>query len=743
MGDCLRLAGTPPWRVAPATEVRALIADLILGETPEQQSIGHIALYDHQLSALRRLNKALERFNGALLCDEVGMGKTYVAIAVARSFRSALVVTPAALVSMWKSAFDRTAFHADIVTFEALSRSDVDASRGKRRLPSRHDVVIVDEAHHVRNPRTTRYFALEHLVRGARVLLLSATPIHNRRHDLVALLSLFLGSRAQSMTAAELSHCIIRREQRQLEKLLQVPAVRPATNHTVSDEPAIVEALMKLPPPVPVRDGGISGALVGRGLLHQWASSEAALREALRRRIARATALCVSLEAGTYPTLKELERWVYEAGALQLGFVELLSSEVVGHADLLDTLRAHLAGLHSVKQHFNSSRLDAERAEIVRGIWQSDSGAKIVAFSQYAETIAMLYRQLVRDGYVAMLTSRGARVAGGPLSRSEAIARFAPAATGSRPPPRAEAIHLLLTTDLLSEGVNLQDANTVIHLDVPWTAARMEQRVGRLARLGSRHTEVHVHVIRPPASAAAVLNAEPTVERKQSIARAEESLPRNVERLRSLLDAWRTQSKTATIDTESPAIGVAISERPGFIAAVTFDGTPQLLVGDDRGVWTDLDAQLRACATPMTGDCPIEESAALDAIASIERWCATQRAASAAGVNDSQALRRRAFIARIDQSIESAPPHQRSARLTLAARARRVATTAQCAQVERELETLLHADLEETKWLAEVANLDARQAIPRSADESVRIHAILLLSLKPPRSPQQRDPEYP
>ena len=46
---------------------------------------------------------------------------------------------------------------------------------------------------------------------------------------------------------------------------------------------------------------------------------------------------------------------------------------------------------------------------------------------------------------------------------------------------------LLLTTDLASEGVNLQDASVVVHLDLPWTAARLEQRVGRVARLASAH----------------------------------------------------------------------------------------------------------------------------------------------------------------------------------------------------------------------------------------------------------------
>ena len=743
MGDYLRLAETPVWRTASAADVRALIAARILGDAPASRRIGRITLHDHQLSALRRVSDALERFDGALLCDEVGMGKTYVAIAVARQLGGALVVTPAALVPMWKSALHRTESSAELITFEALSRSDLDAFRGKQPMETRRELVVVDEAHHVRTPRTNRYFALERMVRGAKVLLLSATPIHNRRQDLVALLSLFLGSRAQSMTSGELAQCVIRREQRKLLQSNQIPTVMPAKNHTVDDEPAMVEALMNLPPPVPVRDGGIATALVGRGLVHQWASSEAALREALRRRIARATALCASLEAGTYPTLKELERWVYDDGALQLGFPELLSSPTIGHGQLLGGLRAHLSGLQCINEHFKFSTLDEQRAETLRRIWHSGPDRKIVAFSQYTETVAMLYRRLVRHGYVAMLTAHGARVAGGPLTRSEAIARFAPLATRSLPPPRAERIHLLLTTDLLSEGVNLQDADTVVHLDIPWTAARMEQRVGRLARLGSRHKEVYVHVIRPPASAAAVLNTELTVKRKQYIARAEESTPRKVERLRSLLEAWREAPKTSRTDTSSVIVAAAISDVSGLIAAVSVDGATQLVVADAGVLSAELEHQLRVCSLPMV-ESSADSEAVTDAIASIQRWCSTQRAADAAGVVDSHALRRRALIARIDQSIESAAPHQRSARLALASRARRVVTSTQCADVETELETLLHSSLTERDWLAAVANLGTQQASPfPSAHESLRIHAILLLTLRPPRSPTQPDPESP
>src|SRR6266516_4082831 len=132
----------------------------------------------------------------------------------------------------------------------------------------------------------------------------------------------------------------------------------------------------------------------------------------------------------------------------------------------------------------------------------------------------MLFRRLVSAGRVAMLTSHGARVAGGPLTRGEAIARFAPRASRFAPPGPAEVIDLLLTTDLLSEGVNLQDAEVVVHLDVPWTVARVEQRVGRVARMGSNHSRVHVHVLRTPRSAARVLDTEMIVQRTWNIVHA-------------------------------------------------------------------------------------------------------------------------------------------------------------------------------------------------------------------------------
>jgi superfamily II DNA or RNA helicase len=752
----LRLRSPCTWRVASAGDVRSCIAGVVLGRPAVEAQLGSVSLYRHQLIAADRLQFALERFNGALLCDDVGMGKTYVAISLARRFRRCLVVCPAAITSMWQAALTATDAKAELATFEALSRADSERRRrGKAALRASYDFVIVDEAHHARNPRTNRYFALASLVRGAKVLLLTATPIHNRRGDLVALLSLFLGSRATAMTSGELALCVVRRDQNQLEQRLHIPAVLPVTYHDVSDDRALVEQLMDLPPPVPLRDGGLAGALIGRGLVHQWASSEAALQESLKRRIARSGALCASLEAGTYPTARELETWIYGDGALQLGFAQFLAAPVVGHDQLLASIRTHLAALEEIRARFPSQAvIDAERSRIVAAIRGRRSNAKVVAFAQYTETVSMLFRRLAHAGKVAMLTSHGARVAGGSLTRTAAISRFAPRATRSAAPPPSEVIDVLLTTDLLSEGVNLQDADTVIHLDLPWTVARMEQRVGRVARLDSRHDDVFVHVLRPPASVAKVLAQEWIVRRKWALAKnvIGTSAPNPVfettedgigsaadssavsplvqaERLRTMLESWARAaddpSETASAD-DSTIVATANGSASGFVAAISAHGISQLLVGYDNRVTGDLPIQIGICADAGNDQRATDPADAERAIEMIQRWWASQQASAAAGLGASNALRRREIISRIDTAIESAPPHLRTSRVIAAARAREIATAPQCAAVERELETLLQSNLPPDAWLDAIASLDATAGQSKThSTDPLRIHAIL------------------
>lgn len=740
------------FRLASADAVRSRIALAVLGESASSGRIGSVELRPHQLSAVSRLLEAIDAFRGALLCDEVGMGKTYVALAVAARFGRCAIVAPAALISMWRDALAATGLAAELISFESLSR--VRAVRRARDNGDRLEIVVIDEAHHARNPATNRYFALSSLVRGARVLLLTATPIHNRRKDLVALLSLFLGARADRLTEAELSLCVVRREQRQVEGPSRIPAIVGPVVHSVPDSPGFVERLLKLPPPIAVRGGGVGGALIARSLVHQWASSEAAFRAALKRRVARATALCASLECGRYPSATEMETWVYGDGALQLGFAELLAPPISDHAELLASVRAHLHGLNEVRSEFTVSSIDDCRAEIIAEVVRARDDAAVVAFAQYSETVSMLFRRLSRTVRVALLTSHGARVAGGALGRDEAIHRFAPVANRRQPPAAAERIDLLLTTDLLSEGVNLQDASVVIHLDVPWTVARMEQRVGRVARIGSRQSHVHVHLLRPPASATATLETDAILDRKWRVASRAvgtsapspsglrtqpdhgESLSAKTELLRCLLSAWlstasneNTAARSVEVGNECLVAAVA-SPQTGFIAAVPLAGSLRLVVSDGEKLSAHLEEQLGLCDRISRDEIPVEMPMAESAVAAIAKWCANEFASSAAGISSSSTVLRKQITARIDLAMQTALPHQRARRSMLAGRARRVATTQQCAAIERELQALAHSSLAVDQWLEAIANLDFPDASAAGTDrlfDQCRPLALLLL----------------
>jgi hypothetical protein len=479
-----------------------------------------------------------------------------------------------------------------------------------------------------------------------------------------------------------------------------------------------------------------------------------------------------SLEVGTYPTERELETWTYGDGALQLGFPELLSTFTADHADLLAAVRQHLDGLQEFRARFaTANALDAERAQIVARIRSSQPDSKIVAFAQYSETVSILFRGLAHAGRVAMLTSHGARVTGGALTRNEAIGRFAPHANHYRAPGRAESIDLLLTTDLLSEGVNLQDAQVVIHLDLPWTPARMEQRVGRVARMGSQHKHVHVHLLRPPRSAEAVLGSDMIVRRKWAVARNEvgtsvpnplpehadattgradsscidggtsegESLPLKTERLRSILRSWLTGDSVAppespgnqlSGDHDDPAsVATVRSPSAGFIASVSMDERPRLIVCVAGEVSADLDDQIAVCSITSTDELSTDPAAVERALSAIQTWSAHQSASVAAGVGVSSTVRRKEITKRIDSAIQRVPPHLRSARSAIAARARRVATTQQCASVEMELASLVNSDLPAEEWLNAIAALDSASVNPPQTlpSQPPKIQALLLL----------------
>ncbi len=509
--------------------------------THDARRLGEYTLLPHQSEAVERLRPMLATHGGALLADAVGLGKTLVALTLSLEHPSTCVIAPAALVPMWRDTARRAAANVHVRSLHKFSTANTGNQESGARTAVAPKLVIIDEAHHLRNPFTRRYAGVAEICRGAKVLLLSATPIHNRSSDLAHMLALFLGQAAVSLPLDHLYQYVIRRDEQHSS-----PRPRVVAHPTipVGDNAEITRALAQLPPPVPTRDGTAAGALVNLGLVRAWCSSSAACLAAVQRRRARALALDGILAEGRWPSHAELRAWTVTEDTIQLGFTSMLvsRSEQVTPAALIDAraqLTRHRAALESLEHLLRATGavIDRARGNALRRVRRAHGGVTIIAFSQYADTVRAIGRVLQWDAGVATLTSRGGRIASGPLSRRELLQRVAPRAHGVSAPPAHERVYLLLTTDLLAEGVNLQDAGVVVHLDWPWTPAAIAQREGRVARLGSAFREVHAYAVSPPGGGTALLRLAERLRvkaRAASVVLASDAAPRQPRRLMAL-----------------------------------------------------------------------------------------------------------------------------------------------------------------------------------------------------------------
>ena len=696
-----RLAGQADQVSLPA--VRAAIASCFFENEPEQLRLGNITLHAHQRSAVTRIRRTVRTHGGALLCDRVGLGKTYVALAVAASYDSITVVAPAALKSMWQSALSATGLSGEFTSIESLGRSG--------GADCRRSFIIVDEAHHFRNSCTRRYTALAHMCTLTPVLLLTATPLHNSRDDISAIAALFLGSRAYAMTDADLATILVRRDAPD-DEVRKVPYIEHATPVVLATDESTLEMLLALPAPVPPSDGEVASRLVIHGLVRQWASSNAALAGALKRRIARSHGLLAALTAGRYPTAAELAAWVYTGDAVQLAFAEWLTPAITPLTELEAALRAHVDALSNLLV-LARQRDDGALAAFVRDVRFRHPGEKIVAFSCFAETAIVAYRAVRPDGHVALLTARGAMIASGPISRNDVLAQFAPQSEPRYGNAEHAEIDLLVTTDLLSEGVNLQEASIVIHLDLPWTASRLEQRTGRLARLGSRHERVVSYTVNPPPRAEAFLRELDIIARKSRLTTqlfgsqlhrvgvselTRRSAVEQMEDIRTTIDKWRRRD-SRPVATDSLCVAFAHTCERAALGAWIVDGEPTLLL------WSELHGIM---AAPAAGHAavglfdsatqrPTNESDAItlrQILTAAEAWYDQRRAWAALGeVGGSVGILgphdTRKLLARVaDAAITNTPFSRRAQATSIAGRLRRLAGSKLPLAVEWSLESL-------------------------------------------------------
>lgn len=705
--------------------VRAAIAAAALGEAIEptiSASLGDIVLRAHQLSAVRRLELAIAEFRGALLADEPGLGKTFVALAVATRYRSVLVAAPAALSDMWLDASRRAAVPIAFVSLEALSRQSL--------INGTPDFVIIDEAHHASNPSTARYVSLTSLTATAATLLLSATPLRNNQREIDALLAFFLGAGATTLSASKRARCIVRRDATDDHR----PRIIGPEWKRIRSGPDFSAEIASLPPAVLAMDSTAAGELIAMNLARAWASSCAAFDRALTRRLQRGLALDDILGSGRMPTRHELQAWIVGEDAVQLAFPWVATHVSDDTHEWRSVLASHLDAVRSLRDrvHPHIAKDTERRATLLRSIIAADGANCIIAFTTFASTAESLYTALRLEPGIALLTSRGARTAGGLRRRAEVIEMLGPDAH-KRQVNAADALRLVIATDVLSEGVNLQHADTIVHLDLPWTPAGLDQRVGRAARIGSRHSSVVVLGIAPPAAAMKILSMGRRLDAKRTAARSALQTADDTEALREQLAHWRNS------DTVSSCSGIAAARatRDGFIAVIRTENGTQLVCGTRwRGGYipSDSPSTLRALAASTLDNASdaIEVPPRTEALAraAIARYLDRTTAHSATGLEIAESAPRRIILSRLDQCLISLPTNARPSFAVRSANIRASLGQFASAGADRALEACAHDKQSEAAvWLTSLERTIAHHSRPETQPVTTNTPAVTALLL--------------
>ncbi len=686
----------------------ALIRRAVLGETESAPPpLGAITLHAHQSDAVRRLLAAVRRYGGALLADDPGMGKTFVALAVAREFARPVVFAPAAVRDPWARSRQLAQVPATFVSLERMSR----------RSPPQcdADLVIIDEAQHVGAQGTARRQAIAAACAGRAVLLLSATPVRNRLTELEELLALFLGSAAR-LDAEMLSRCIVRR---QLSSA-RLPTIVTAPPLVVPRTPTLEREIRALPAAVPLQEGGTAGPLVAMGLLHARGSSVAALGAALRRRLQRGEALAAALAQGEWPNAAELRRWLVGDDTVQLRFA--LDPPRADTHQWHETLRAHCEAVRALIERARAveGRDTAGRAALLRGVLRAHPDVPIIAFAQHAATVRALYRELRGEPHVVLLTADGAHSAGGRRARADVIAALAPGGAARR--PSHDRVHLVLTTDVLSEGVNLQGAGVVVHFDLPWTPARVRQRTGRVARMGSEQTTVFEYVVAQSREVARTMGMQRRHKEKARAGARATAASDARERLRELVGCWPSNSAALADGASHLVIGSVQGMATGFLAVVESAGE-RVLVGGTRfartvTLTTDPARLVRIVAGVSVPIVPARVSVSprqiADVLRALTRLLQHRGALAALDASGPRTALRRRLMRRAMDVLPRTPVAARAAAAAAIAQLRLALRQAPAAGVEPVLERVLQEPVaHDLQWLARTSAALAALATPR------------------------------
>lgn len=478
-----------------------------------------------QREAVERGARVVESFGGVLLADAVGLGKTAIALEMARllvrrirrrgvSAEPPLFVVPARLRRQWERTILEVGWQpgrdAHLVSHHFLSRQGWDGRPG---------LVVVDEAHRFRNPGAKRSRNLARLTGRSPVILVTASPLCTSLGDLRQLLSYFLNDEgAKRLMGVGLREVFAAHEAGELdlvELLEEVVIRRGQADFGVKGRPGVrFEELYfetgadedwlwkNLEPSLQRLSFYAAGAgwprgLIIHNLLRLWESGAEALGRSLEELIHYHERWLEAVAAWRVVERPDFHRLFSGVDRRQQVFPFLYKERSVSECSRqVDLVRADLELLGELArrvesvQGVRSARFEAIFEELKRG--GEEPYLIFTAYRAAAEGLFRALSQRAPNERVGLVTGEEAVVTGlGVVQAEEVVERFA------REGAAKGAIRVMIATDCMSEGVNLQRCSRLILADLPSTPVRLEQRIGRIARPGSRVGQVQVYLLRP------------------------------------------------------------------------------------------------------------------------------------------------------------------------------------------------------------------------------------------------------
>ena len=618
-----------------------------LGTAEAELGKSAVELSEFQEDAVKKARRILTRYDGVLIGDSVGLGKTWIGKKLLEDYayhlrQKALVICPASLRQMWTRELRDATIAGSIVSQEELGQAGFDPG------PSGDaDVILIDESHNFRNRTTQRYENLERIIsangrRGRdgsrkKLIMLTATPINNNIFDLYNQITLITGGDRSYFSGAGigdlyrfflnarrnvadhetgvalfnlLEEVVIRRTRAFVRKTYPEAMLRgerikwperrlktvrydlESTYSGIYDKVvAAVEGLHLAPYQLETykkagvkrdefeqgREEALAGIFRSR-YLKRFESSVDAFRITVRRAL-EFTKTFESylldgklLESTSFQkSMRYLSREDEDDDGAPVSRADEMDAsdearEILETLAALDTGQYDLRRLHEALQHDVDSLTELWRLvggitpdqdaklETLKQLLSEDlKGQKVIVFTYYRDTARYLYRELGGDrGADFRSQARDPvirRMDGGasPAERTRLIRAFAPQSNNGPDLSGSDGeVDILISTDVLSEGQNLQDCGILVNYDLHWNPTRMVQRAGRIDRIGSKHPLLWVHNMFPEEGLERLLRLVESLNRKitdidrtgflDASVLGETVHPRNFNTLRRIMD---------------------------------------------------------------------------------------------------------------------------------------------------------------------------------------------------------------